>query len=85
MHDFLQCDPLPTRLTEGPRGSHVPGACGYASGFSVSPPAMGLGGLCTISRFWTILLNLHRYKLINSMLTFGLLCKAGWGREKDVV
>jgi hypothetical protein len=33
-------------------------------------------GLCTISRFWTLLLDLHRYKLINSMLNFEFLCKA---------
>jgi hypothetical protein len=32
--------------------------------------------LCTISRFWPLLLDLHRYKLINSMLNFEFLCKA---------
>jgi hypothetical protein len=51
-----------------------------------SPPrplvhAHRLEGLCTISRFWSLLLDLHRYKLINSMLNFELLCKAAWRGE----
>ena len=39
-------------------------------------------GLCTISRFWTFLLDLYRYKLINSRLNFELLCKAPPRREE---
>jgi outer membrane usher protein len=53
---------------------------GTASWDYGSPLFLGrhrLGRLCTISRFWTLVLNLHRYKFINSMLNFGLLCKAG--------
>jgi hypothetical protein len=44
---------------------------------SYSP--LSLRGLCTISRFWAFLLDLYRYKLINSMLNFELLCKTPSG------
>jgi hypothetical protein len=37
-------------------------------------------GLCTISRFWTLLFDLYRYKPTNSMLNFEFLCKAPGGR-----
>src|SRR5882724_13013310 len=51
-------------------------------GYRLRPltPALSRWGLCTISRFWTLLLDLHRYKLINSMLNFEFLCKAPGGR-----
>ena len=48
-----------------------------------APSRLTLGWLCTISRFWTLLMDLHRYKLINSMLHFEFLCKAPWVTEGD--
>jgi hypothetical protein len=41
---------------------------------------LSLRGLCTISRFWTLLFDLYRCKLTNSVLNCELMCKAPSGR-----
>jgi hypothetical protein len=68
---------------EGMLTGDVRAEAGGASGLVEAPTApvrLPPGGLCTISRFWTLLLDLYRYKLINSMLNFEFLCKAPRGR-----